>query len=96
MAAVLDWELATLGHPLADLAYSAMPYHLPRGTPGLPSLPDPLPPGAWRCCSHSPPGQVSADSRAFGRQRCPSGGSAGGGRHGAVVTCAPVRCRLPT
>jgi aminoglycoside phosphotransferase (APT) family kinase protein len=26
--AVLDWELATLGHPLADLAYNAMPYHL--------------------------------------------------------------------
>jgi len=25
---VLDWELATLGHPLADLAYNAMPYHL--------------------------------------------------------------------
>src|SRR5215831_13951781 len=25
--AVLDWELATLGHPLADLAYNAMPYH---------------------------------------------------------------------
>lgn len=27
--AVLDWELSTLGHPLADLAYSCMPYHLP-------------------------------------------------------------------
>src|SRR5499426_4502090 len=26
--AVLDWELSTLGHPLADLAYNAMPYHL--------------------------------------------------------------------
>lgn len=24
--AVLDWELSTLGHPLADLAYSCMPY----------------------------------------------------------------------
>jgi aminoglycoside phosphotransferase (APT) family kinase protein len=29
--AVLDWELATLGHPLADLAYCCMPFHLPRG-----------------------------------------------------------------
>lgn len=29
IAAVLDWELATLGHPLADLAYLALPYHLP-------------------------------------------------------------------
>ena len=25
--AVLDWELATLGHPLADLAYNCMKYH---------------------------------------------------------------------
>lgn len=26
--AVLDWELATLGHPLADLGYNCMAYHL--------------------------------------------------------------------
>ena len=25
--AVLDWELSTLGHPLADLAYNCMKYH---------------------------------------------------------------------
>jgi aminoglycoside phosphotransferase (APT) family kinase protein len=31
--AVLDWELSTLGHPLSDLAYAALPYHLP--TTGL-------------------------------------------------------------
>jgi aminoglycoside phosphotransferase (APT) family kinase protein len=45
VVAVLDWELSTLGHPLADLAYSALPWRLPpelagiRGaeTPGLPS-----------------------------------------------------------
>lgn len=32
--AVLDWELSTLGDPLADLAYNCLPYHLPsvRGT----------------------------------------------------------------
>src|SRR5262245_55680973 len=24
---ILDWELSTLGHPLADLAYDCMPYH---------------------------------------------------------------------
>ncbi len=29
VSAILDWELATLGHPLADLAYSAMPYYTP-------------------------------------------------------------------
>lgn len=26
---VLDWELSTLGHPLADFAYNAMMYHMP-------------------------------------------------------------------
>ncbi len=29
--ALLDWELATLGHPLADLAYACMYYHMPAG-----------------------------------------------------------------
>jgi aminoglycoside phosphotransferase (APT) family kinase protein len=28
IAAVLDWELATIGHPLADLGYAVMTYHL--------------------------------------------------------------------
>ncbi len=32
--AVLDWELSTLGHPLADLAYNCITYHLP-STGGL-------------------------------------------------------------
>ncbi|WP_176598022.1 phosphotransferase [Sphingobium sp. 15-1] len=27
--AVLDWELSTLGHPLADFAYHAIMYHMP-------------------------------------------------------------------
>jgi aminoglycoside phosphotransferase (APT) family kinase protein len=26
--AVLDWELSTLGHPLADIAYNCVPYHV--------------------------------------------------------------------
>lgn len=46
---VLDWELSTLGHPLADLSYQVMAWHLPdndgirglagvdRGSLGLPS-----------------------------------------------------------
>jgi aminoglycoside phosphotransferase (APT) family kinase protein len=29
IVAVLDWELATLGHPLADFAYHAMMYRVP-------------------------------------------------------------------
>ncbi|MCY6379494.1 phosphotransferase family protein [Hoeflea prorocentri] len=30
--AVLDWELSTLGHPLADLAYQCMQWRLPHNT----------------------------------------------------------------
>jgi aminoglycoside phosphotransferase (APT) family kinase protein len=29
VVAVLDWELSTLGHPLADFAYNAMMYRMP-------------------------------------------------------------------
>ncbi|MEN2979698.1 phosphotransferase [Tistrella bauzanensis] len=36
--AVLDWELATLGHPLGDFAYNAMFYSLPAGDEGFPGL----------------------------------------------------------
>ena len=32
VVAVLDWELSTLGHPFADLAYSCINYHLPSGS----------------------------------------------------------------
>jgi aminoglycoside phosphotransferase (APT) family kinase protein len=43
--AVLDWELSTLGHPLADFSYHCMAWHIPhtmgRGIGGL----DPRPPG---------------------------------------------------
>jgi aminoglycoside phosphotransferase (APT) family kinase protein len=35
--AVVDWELSTLGHPLADLAYFCMALRLPRN-PALPGL----------------------------------------------------------
>ena len=28
VAAIVDWELSTLGHPLADLAYNCLTYHL--------------------------------------------------------------------
>lgn len=31
VSAILDWELATLGHPLGDLAYSCLSWHLPGG-----------------------------------------------------------------
>ena len=29
IVAVLDWELSTIGHPLADLGYTCLTYHLP-------------------------------------------------------------------
>lgn len=38
VVAILDWELSTLGHPLADLAYCSLAYHLPAGTRELPGL----------------------------------------------------------
>ncbi len=49
--AVLDWELSTLGHPLADFSYHCMAWHIPTGTfrgiggvdiasLGIPSEPD--------------------------------------------------------
>ena len=31
VVAVLDWELCTFGHPLSDLAYSALAWHMPAG-----------------------------------------------------------------
>ncbi len=48
VVAVLDWELATIGHPLADLAYNCLVWHLPpelagirgAGVAGLPSQAD--------------------------------------------------------
>lgn len=35
IAAVLDWELATIGHPLADLGYACLTYHFPPGPDGV-------------------------------------------------------------
>ncbi|MBY0497025.1 MAG: phosphotransferase [Cyanobacteria bacterium] len=35
VVAIVDWELATLGHPLADLAYNCLTYHLPAEALGL-------------------------------------------------------------
>jgi aminoglycoside phosphotransferase (APT) family kinase protein len=34
VVAVLDWELATIGHPLGDLAYCCSPYHSPNTAGG--------------------------------------------------------------
>ncbi|OYT88534.1 MAG: phosphotransferase family protein [Burkholderiales bacterium PBB6] len=32
VVAVLDWELSTIGHPLADFSYHCMSWHIPPGT----------------------------------------------------------------
>ncbi|MCM2252703.1 MAG: phosphotransferase [Ramlibacter sp.] len=32
IVAVLDWELSTLGHPLADFSYHCMAWHIPHGS----------------------------------------------------------------
>jgi len=36
--AVVDWELSTLGHPLADLSYQCMQWRLPQSSPGIKGL----------------------------------------------------------
>ena len=36
VVAVLDWELSTLGHPLADLGYHLLTYRLPASAGGVP------------------------------------------------------------
>ncbi|MCI2285773.1 phosphotransferase family protein [Colwellia sp. MSW7] len=36
--AVLDWELSTLGHPFADLAYQCMQLRMPQGMGGIDGL----------------------------------------------------------
>ncbi|MBL8644277.1 MAG: phosphotransferase family protein [Rhodospirillaceae bacterium] len=33
VVAIVDWELATIGHPLADLAYACMAYRMPTDDP---------------------------------------------------------------
>lgn len=38
IVAVLDWELSTIGHPLADLAHTCIVYRLPATGPGLKGL----------------------------------------------------------
>lgn len=38
LVAVLHWGLATLGHPLADLAYACLPYYLPDDIDVLPGI----------------------------------------------------------
>ena len=38
IAAVLDWELSTLGHPLSDLAHNCLAFSIPRGKTALPGL----------------------------------------------------------
>jgi aminoglycoside phosphotransferase (APT) family kinase protein len=64
--ALLDWELSTLGHPLADLAYNCMPYHATRsGTPGLSSV------GAGGTGIPTEAEYVAAYCRRTGRQSIP-------------------------
>lgn len=38
IAAVVDWEISTLGHPISDLAYYCMIWHMPRDMNGLAGL----------------------------------------------------------
>lgn len=67
VAAVLDWELSTLGHPLGDLGYYAMAWQLPdgplRGIGAAAGLPEGIPPLSAvlaRYIACSPPGHAPA------------------------------------
>lgn len=44
VVAVLDWELSTLGHPLADLGYNLQGFYMPQASGAVGGL-DSLPPG---------------------------------------------------
>ena len=50
---IFDWELSTLGHPLADLAYVSIRYHLPpeiyEGLMGVDLIAGPAEPGRVHC-----------------------------------------------
>jgi aminoglycoside phosphotransferase (APT) family kinase protein len=64
VVAVLDWELATIGHPMADLAYNCLVYHEP-GNAGRTVAPHGIPtPGA-----PSEDEYVEAYCRRIGRSR---------------------------
>lgn len=47
--AVLDWELATIGQPMADLAYTCMPYLLPSGLGAISGFANEIPEGVPSC-----------------------------------------------
>lgn len=64
--AVLDWELSTLGDPLADFAYHAMAYRMPRDIQGGIAGPDPA--------AHGLPDEaayIAAYCRRTGRESLP-------------------------
>lgn len=63
--AVVDWELSTLGHPLGDLAYSCLPYHLEPDLLGL------LSPAADTAGIPDESAQVAAYCRRTGRTGVP-------------------------
>ena len=46
--AVLDWELSTLGHPLADFSYHCMSWHIPHGARSAASAGSTSPASAFR------------------------------------------------
>ncbi len=66
VVAVLDWELSTIGHPLADLAYACAPWHLPPAMDGLQGLDVPGLPGE--------PAFLDAYCRRTGRDGVPEHG----------------------
>ena len=67
IVAIVDWELSTLGHPLADLAYNCLTYYLPAEALGRTEVVDPDRTGMPDEASH-----VAAYCRRTGRSGVPN------------------------
>lgn len=102
--AILDWELSTLGHPFADLAYSAMPYHFPAGFEALPSLGDSLPDGKATSSPHHSSlsgfwktlrSAVLLGVRNVFTAQCRSGSDVAGAKISSLAEWAESMCRHP-
>jgi aminoglycoside phosphotransferase (APT) family kinase protein len=77
IVAVLDWELSTLGHPLADFAYHCMSWHIARRSGAwAPSTTRhsafPPNPSTWRCTASAPAARRSTRAPGISTSRTTS------------------------
>jgi hypothetical protein len=102
--AVLDWELSTLGHPLADFSYHCMAWHIPpgafRGIGGLDLASLGIPPEADYVSRWPPTGPSTSPTTCFAWPRSckalPSGSKTAPPRAPRRARPAPGRDRWPS